>query len=89
MIGFWATTSNKPLRCVQHIKSLLRIIGRQPTWSEANPEGGWRAFALEALPEPDAIAAEIADDLRSALEQMEAILGDLHTIGPVPPPPPP
>jgi type I restriction enzyme M protein len=28
------------------------------------------------LPEPDLIAAEIADDLRSALEQMEAILTD-------------
>jgi hypothetical protein len=43
---------------------------------------------LDLFPEPDAIAAEIADDLRSALEQIEAILGDLHTIGPVPTPPP-
>jgi type I restriction enzyme M protein len=30
------------------------------------------------LPEPDVIAAEIAEDLRSALEQMEEILGDLE-----------
>jgi type I restriction-modification system DNA methylase subunit len=29
------------------------------------------------LPDPDRIAAEIADDLRSALEQMEALLADL------------
>ena len=73
----------------------------QPTWSEANPEGRWRAFELEELlgrdklnldlfwlkdeslldsdnlPDPDVIAAEIADDLRSALEAMEAILGSV------------
>jgi type I restriction enzyme M protein len=30
------------------------------------------------LPEPDVIASEIAEDLRSVLEQMEAILGDLE-----------
>jgi type I restriction enzyme M protein len=77
------------------------IAERQPTWSEANPEGRWRAYELEELlardkinldlfwlkddalldsdnlPDPDRIAAEIADDLRSALEQMEALLADL------------
>jgi type I restriction enzyme M protein len=159
---FWATTSNKQLNFLQHIKSLLKINGpaqaatkrlwvydlrtnqhftlktkplqpadleefvslyqpgaiaeRQPTWSEENPNGRWRAYELEELlardkinldlfwlkdeslldadnlPDPDVIAAEIADDLRSALEQMEAILADLdagalHTIGSVPPPP--
>ena len=30
------------------------------------------------LPDPDTIAAEITEDLRSALEQMEQILGDLE-----------
>lgn len=162
---FWATTSNKQLNFLQHIKSLLKINGRaavvlpdnvlfferragsaqaatkrlwvydlrtnqhftlktkplqpadleefvalskpgaiaerQPTWSEANPEGRWRAYELKELlardkinldlfwlkddalldsdnlPDPDRIAAEIADDLRSALEQMEALLADL------------
>ncbi len=78
------------------------IAERQPTWSEANPEGRWRCYELEELlardkinldlfwlkdeslldsdnlPDPDVIAAEIADDLRSALEQMEAILMDLE-----------
>lgn len=78
------------------------IEQRQPTWSEANPEGRWRSFDLEELlardkisldlfwlkdeslldsdnlPDPDEIAAEISDDLRSALEQMEEILGDLQ-----------
>jgi type I restriction enzyme M protein len=77
------------------------IAERQPTWSEANPEGRWRAFELEELlardklnldlfwlkdaslldadnlPDPDLIAAELADDLRSALEQMEALVADL------------
>ena len=33
--------------------------------------------ASENLPEPDVIAAEIVEDLRAALEQMEAIAGDL------------
>ena len=30
------------------------------------------------LPEPHVLAREIADDLRSALEQVESILGDLQ-----------
>ena len=30
------------------------------------------------LPEPDVLAAEIAEDLRSALEQIESVLGDLR-----------
>ena len=34
------------------------------------------------LPEPDVIAAEIAEDLRSVLEQMEEILGDLEPSAP-------
>jgi type I restriction enzyme M protein len=33
------------------------------------------------LPDPDEIAEEIADDLRSALEQIEEILGDLRAAG--------
>ena len=33
--------------------------------------------ASENLPDPDVIAAEIVEDLRSALEQMEAIAGEL------------
>ena len=75
---------------------------RQPTWSEQNPNGRWRAYEYDELtardkcsldlfwlkdeslldadnlPDPDEIAAEIADDLRSALEQIEEILGDLQ-----------
>lgn len=74
---------------------------RAPTWTEATPEGRWRAYTYddlinrdkcsldlfwlkddslldaENLPEPDVIAAEIADDLRSALEQIEEVLGEL------------
>lgn len=33
----------------------------------------------DSLPDPDEIAPEIAEDLRSALEQIEEILGDLGT----------
>lgn len=75
---------------------------RAPTWSAATPEGRWRAYDYEEivnrdkcsldlfwlkddslldaenLPEPDEIAAEIAEDLRSALVQIEEILGDLE-----------
>jgi len=70
---------------------------RKPTWSPETPEGRWRAYDLseltqrdkcsldifwlkdesltssESLPEPEVIAAEIADDLRAALEQFEEI----------------
>jgi type I restriction enzyme M protein len=35
----------------------------------------------DSLPEPDVIAAEIAEDLRNAMEQMEEILGDLEISG--------
>ena len=74
---------------------------RKPTWSEATPEGRFRAYDYEeilardkvsldltwlrdesledsaTLPDPDILAREIADDLRSALGQIEDILGDL------------
>jgi type I restriction enzyme M protein len=75
---------------------------RAPTWTEANPEGRWRAYAyeeliardkasldifwlkdkdledLDALPEPDVLAEEIAEDLRTALEQFNALGEDLR-----------
>ncbi len=75
---------------------------RAATWSEEIPEGRWRAYEYDELvnrnkcsldlfwlkddslldadnlPDPDEIAEEIADDLRSALEQIEEILGDLQ-----------
>jgi type I restriction enzyme M protein len=101
------TLKTKPLQRadLEEFVSLYKpgaIHERQPTWCEANPEGRWRCYELEELlardkinldlfwlkddslldsdnlPDPDVIAAEIADDLRSALEQMEAILGDLQ-----------
>ena len=74
---------------------------RQPTWSESNPRGRWRAYAYDdlirrdkvnldlfwlrdesledaaGLDDPDVIAAEIVEDLRAALEEFEAVLGDL------------
>ena len=75
---------------------------RKPTWdTDKNPNGRWRAFEYDdlvkrdkvsldvfwlrddaqedsaSLPEPDVIAAEIAEDLRAALEQFEAIATDL------------
>jgi type I restriction enzyme M protein len=36
--------------------------------------------AVANLPDPDLITAEIAEDLRAALEQFEAIAADLTTI---------
>src|SRR3989441_17819 len=75
---------------------------RVPTWTEANPEGRWRAFSyeelvardkasldiswlkdkdledLDSLPEPDVLADEIAEDLRTALEQFNALGEDLR-----------
>ncbi len=74
---------------------------RRPTWSDREPQGRWRAFSYDelvgrdkcsldlfwlkdeslmdadSLPEPDEIAAEIAEDLRSALDEIEEMLSDL------------
>jgi type I restriction enzyme M protein len=74
---------------------------RQPTWSEQNPEGRWRPYSYEELlqrdklsldifwlrdesqdesanlPDPDVIAAEIAEDLRAALEEFATIQSSL------------
>ena len=74
---------------------------RKPIWSEKNQSGRWRAYAYEELlqrdkvsldifwlkdesledsanlPDPDVIATDIAEDLRTALEQFEAIGEDL------------
>jgi type I restriction enzyme M protein len=101
------TLKTNPLRR-EHLSELEALYApggnrqkRKATWSEANPDGRWRAYDHEEivardkcsldlfwlrdeslldadnLPAPDEIAAEIADDLRAALEQMEEILSDL------------
>ena len=75
---------------------------REATWSEDAPDGRWRAFSrdellqrdkasldvfwlkdasmtdLENLPEPDVLADEIVENLRSALASFEAVAGDLR-----------
>jgi len=74
---------------------------RKPTWSEKKPDGRWRSYTYEELvardkasldifwlkdesleasdnlPDPDIIAAEIADNLEAALEQFRTIAEDL------------
>jgi len=81
------------------------IPKRRATWSEEHPEGRWRAYKLEELlardkvsldivwlkdeslensanlPAPGVIAAQIAEDLQTALEQFEAIAADLNEAG--------
>ena len=83
------------------LPSLLTRLNRAATWSEANPDGRWRAFEYEELiqrdkvnldifwikdksledtenlPEPDDLAREIAEDLRTVMEQFEAIVEGL------------
>jgi type I restriction enzyme M protein len=78
---------------------------RKATWAEKKPDGRWRAFDIDELlardkvslditwlkddsledsaklPPPEVIAAEIAEDLRAALEQFEAIQADLNGKG--------
>ncbi len=79
------------------------IHERRATWTEKKAEGRWRAYGIDELlardkvsldifwlkdesledsanlPPPEVIAAEIAEDLRAALEQFEAIQADLRT----------
>jgi type I restriction enzyme M protein len=78
---------------------------RRETWSEATPDGRWRKYTYDELiardkasldifwlrddaledganlPDPDVIAAEIVEDLRSALEEFELIFADLDQAG--------
>lgn len=80
------------------------LADRKETWSEANPEGRWRAYTYEeltkrdkvnleitwikdrtltdadALPAPEILAQEIADDLAAALEQFTKIAARLSRI---------
>jgi type I restriction enzyme M protein len=79
-------------------------FNRKPTWSRENPQGRWRPFSYEELlqrdklsldilwlkdesledsdnlPDPDIIAAEIAEDLQSALTQFQEITDDLKGV---------
>ena len=73
---------------------------REPTWSEETSDGRWRAYSreellqrdkasldvfwlkdasmtdLENLPEPEVLAGEIVENLRSALASFEGVVGD-------------
>ena len=79
-----------------------RLHEREPTWSEANPDGRWRGYAYadlskrdklsldlfwikddsltdtDALPPPDVIAAQIADDLEGASARFTKIAARLR-----------
>lgn len=46
--------------------------------SRRKPGAGWRLPRAENSTDPDVLVAEIADDLRNALEQIVEILGDLR-----------
>ncbi|MDE0480302.1 MAG: class I SAM-dependent DNA methyltransferase [Gammaproteobacteria bacterium] len=74
---------------------------RKETWSEDTPDGRWRVYSreellqrdkasldvfwlkdasmtdLENLPEPDVLAEEIMENLRSALDSFDAVKGNL------------
>lgn len=75
---------------------------REPTWSEDTPDGRWRAYSreellqrdkasldvfwlkdasmadLENLPEPEVLAGEIVENLRSALARFEGVVRSQH-----------
>ena len=69
-------------RSVDHVQR--STLGTTPSRREEAQER-WRSFGIDNesledsanLPAPDVIAAEIAEDLRAALEQFEAIQADL------------
>ena len=96
------TLKQKPIQRVDFVEFVAcykpgRIHEREATWSEATPDGRWRAYDYrdlvkrdklsvdlfwikdesltdtDSLPPPDVIAAEIADDLETALEQFAKI----------------
>ncbi|MGV3722661.1 MAG: N-6 DNA methylase [Actinomycetota bacterium] len=85
---------------------------RTATWSESTPNGRWRSYAYEELlqrdkvsldlfwlrdesledsanlPDPDILAAEIAEDLQAALDLFAQITTDLTAGSNTPPPAP-
>jgi type I restriction enzyme M protein len=99
------TLKQKPLT-YSHLEGFVSCYSpenrheRSPTWSEECPDGRWRAFDraellardkasldlfwlrdasmtdLENLPEPEVLAEEIMENLRSALANFEAVSAD-------------
>ncbi|MBV2361716.1 type I restriction-modification system subunit M [Thalassococcus sp. CAU 1522] len=97
------TLKQKPLTYA-HLEEFIACYNpmvrddREPTWSEENPEGRWRAYDrdellsrdkasldvfwlrdasmtdLENLPEPDVLAEEVMENLRSAMANFESVL---------------
>lgn len=100
------TLKQKPLT-YSHLQDFMDCYNpgnrhdRAPTWSEDTPDGRWRAFDredllardkasldlfwlrdasmtnLEDLPEPEILAAEIMENLRSAIGNFELVEGHL------------
>ena len=97
------TLKQKPLTYV-HLEDFVacykpenRLV-REPTWNEETPDGRWRAYSreellhrdkasldvfwlkdasmadLENLPEPEVLAGEIVENLRSALASFEGVV---------------
>ena len=96
------TLKQKPLTYA-HLEEFIACYNpanrhiREDTWSEETPDGRWRAYPreellqrdkasfdlfwlkdasmtdLDNLPEPDVLAAEILENLRSALSSFEAV----------------
>ena len=103
------TLKQKPLTYA-HLEEFIACYSpdnrhaRQETWSEDSPEGRWRAYPredllrrdkasldvfwlkdasmvdLENLPEPEVLADEIVENLRSALTSFEAVSGDSQSV---------
>ena len=88
---FWATTRNKQLNFVQHVVSLLRVGGTAAVvvpdnvLFEAGAKVSLDIFWLrddsltdtDDLPPPAALAAEIAEDLQAALEEIQTLAESL------------
>jgi len=102
------TLKRKPL-CDEHLREFVECYKpcarhqRQETWSEDNPEGRWRRYSreeifkrdktsldifwlrdqslgdLDNLPEPDAIAEEIIENLEAGLESFRSVLSELQS----------
>ena len=98
------TLKQKPLT-YEHLEDFVACYKpenrhiREPTWSEDTSDGRWRAYSreellqrdkasldvfwlkdasmtdLENLPEPEVLADEIVENLRSALASFEAVVG--------------
>jgi len=75
---FWATTSNKQLNFVQHVRTMLNITGRDKTSLDIFWIRDQTLADLDNLPDPDVLAEEIIENLEAGVESFKQIMVSIN-----------